>query len=576
MESNKTLAGISRYIKKSPKWYYFIFPVLFIYIINFLLIKSMVNFIFLSIIPFFVFIAMDVITIRLTNKSFNSRRIIYLDFMSFLSASLFLWIFLALNSIIGLNIVYLIGISTSIAVFLRFLILYVYYPGNMHYAIILSPDYSYSILISSLFIFLKTPYLPMFLFTVSFSSAIFLLFSYLFITLTTKKFTRKYSASVPEIINFFLNRSQDNSVGESFFGKIYNKRVKIPVKTVDIKDCEKSKVILIFPYVHPGPFGNLCSSNLPEKLSHELNMDNIMVFHTATTNSNNCGGESDIKNIADAVKQGLKDMHYSGTVSEMKKINVNGYEISMQKFGNYGFSAIIPESEKFDDISLESGLKLIRAMRDSGMDDFALIDAQNDFTKNAPELDNCSQFIPEMKRAFSKLSDAYPARIGYSRISARISGLAAMGIQALAMEINGKYNAIVLTDSNNITHDIMEKSRNELSDIVDNLEIYTTDNHVVNASNLDINPLGLNCNPDDVVNLIKTAVKDAINDISDVKIGMKTVYTTVHMGREDSFKTLMDTVLGAFRIAKYSIGFILIASILIAISSVKYIPFLLR
>jgi Predicted membrane protein len=45
---------------------------------------------------------------------------------------------------------------------------------------------------------------------------------------------------------------------------------------------------------------------LPAKITADMGRDNIMVFHTATTNSNNCSGKNDIKNISDAVKDSIK------------------------------------------------------------------------------------------------------------------------------------------------------------------------------------------------------------------------------------------------------------------------------
>ncbi len=574
MESNKTLAGISRYIKKSPSWYYFAAPVFLIFTIDYIINRNFKSLLFLLILPFFILISLDFLFIKSTNRSFNNKRIVYMDFISLTVESIFFWILYSLNFFINLDIYYIIALSVAFSSFLRFLVLFIYYPKKILISFIISMDYTFSFAILSLFFFVNISlYLP-YLISLIVTSIIFVISAYLYIHISTSSFSRKYSASVPEIVSFFLSKSNDGKIGETFFKNIYNKKTKVPVKTIDIRKDGISKVKLIFPYVHPGPFGKLCSSNLPEKLVNELKTENIMVFHTATTNSNNCGGEQDIKNIANAVKSSIKKMKYTDKMSDFVKFNVNGYDVSLQKFGNSGFSAIIPEEKRFDDISLEEGLKLIKVLKKSGAEDFSLLDAQNGFTRNASELDDCSIFIDPLVKKFKETKSIYDARIGYARLNQKINGLAEMGVQVIVMYTSEKYNALVLTDSNNITSNIMEETKNKLGGEVDHIDIYTTDNHVVNVNNLDINPLGLNCDEHSVSQLIYETVLAAKKNIERVEIGMNTAYADVYMGKNNSFQDLMGTVLHSIKIAKYSIAFILLVSIMLSIYSIRYLPFI--
>ena len=81
-----------------------------------------------------------------------------------------------------------------------------------------------------------------------------------------------------------------------------------------------------------------------------------------------------------------------------------------------------------------------------------------------------------------------------------------MGVQAMVTEIGGKFQAIVLTDSNNVTREIINEAKRRTKHVVSNLEIYTTDNHYVNAINLDNNPLGRDGSVFDVVSLVSSTV----------------------------------------------------------------------
>ena len=149
---------------------------------------------------------------------------------------------------------------------------------------------------------------------------------------------------------------------------MYRSKRNVPVKVIDIKRQDGTrKAIIVFPYIHPGPFGTLGSSDLPARLQSRLNDLNsdLMVFHTTTTNSNNCAGESDIDSISDAVRRSLDHMDYVNTMSKFKKLTVGKLAIGIMKFGDFGIGSIIPEKMSFDDVSLKEGMKLIHSVEKS-------------------------------------------------------------------------------------------------------------------------------------------------------------------------------------------------------------------
>ena len=263
-------------------------------------------------------------------------------------------------------------------------------------------------------------------------------------------------------------------------------------------------------------------------------------------------------------------MKYSDTVSDFVKFNVDGYDVSLQKFGNSGISAVIPFKKQFDDISIDAGLKVVAALKKNGAENFALLDAQNSFTRDAKELDNCDMIINPLIEKFKATGSTYPAIIGYARNYEKIDGLASMGVQVLAIKINDYYNVIVLTDSNNIGREVIKMARSGVDKRVKNMDIYTTDNHVVNVSELDINPLGMHCEPQVVADLINRTVLQAIEDASPATAGTYTENITVTMGEENAFHNLMEIVIASLRKAKYSIAFILLISILVSSFSFRY------
>ena len=100
VQKGKTLAGISRYVRKSPKWYYFVLPVVSIFLIDYIILGNFPALSIISIMPFILLLIIDFGSIRFTNKKFNNNRIMYLDFVSLCLATLFFWIGILLKPII--------------------------------------------------------------------------------------------------------------------------------------------------------------------------------------------------------------------------------------------------------------------------------------------------------------------------------------------------------------------------------------------------------------------------------------------------------------------------------------------
>ena len=109
-----------------------------------------------------------------------------------------------------------------------------------------------------------------------------------------------------------------------------------------------------------------------------------------------------------------------------------------------------------------------------------------------------------------------------------------------------------------------------MSSDVNSLEIYTTDNHYVNASNLDTNPLGRNTDPVIISDLIKRTVAMAKNDITEVRIGMKTAHVKVKMGEENTYERLIDSAFNSLRMAKYTIILTIPSSVAASIAVFRF------
>lgn len=567
MEANhksRTFAELSRFIYRSPRWRNLTIPILAVFIIDFILLRNLLVVGVGIAGSFLLVLLIDWLFVEGTSFVFPFRRIMFLNFLSLLIWSIFFWIlyFFAFTSIENLILISLSSVSL-----VRVIILYGYYSEDSLKTILPSLNYTYAAIIT-FFIVYGNPYtiVPFIL-----SSLVYVTAGAIFVKRSTRKFIEEFGESPTEMIKFFLNyKSVENSekIGQRFFEKIYRHTRKVPVKVMDVESKGgKRKALMVFPYIHPGPFGTIGTSNLPERLQDrlpEVGAD-LMVFHTTTTNSNNCRGDEDIDAIAEGIRKSMENLAYSEDISRFKKITVGKYVVGLQKIGDFGYSSLIPEKAPFDDVSLSEGLKVIEALSKKTVKDLVLIDAQNHSTEGVRELDDCSTFIPALEREFSRMQTRFPARMGYAKVTPKMEGLASMGIQVMVINAGNTYQAIALTDSNNVTTEVIEIAREKTSSMVDGLEIYTTDNHVVNAGSLDMNPLGARCNVEELTDQIAVAVKAAKEDVEDVRIGMASETVKVKMGDEDSFQNMIEVVFSSLRTAKWTILAAIPVSVILSI-----------
>lgn len=567
MEANhksRTFAELSRFVYKSPHWRNLAIPVIAILLIDFFILRNFLLVMLGVAGSFLLVLLFDESFVKAAGFLFPFRRILFMNFLSLIIWSVFFWIIYYTHFA---SVETLIFLSISAISFIRVIIFHGYYSENSVKNIFPALNYTFAAMVTFYAVFnnliINIPFLV--------SSLAYVLAGAIFVKRSTKKFMEEFEESPTEMIKFFLNyKSVENSdrIGQKFFEKIYRHSRKVPVKIMDIVNTSgKRKALLVFPYIHPGPFGRIGSSNLPERLQSRLGDlgADLMVFHTTTTNSNNCRGDPDIDVIADAVKKGVENISYADTISKFKKITVGKYVVGMQKIGDFAYASFIPEKTPFDDVSLSEGLKVIDSLKGSCLSDIALIDAQNHFTEGVRELQDCSTFIPAMRRELSRMQTRFPARIGYARKTGDFEGLAPMGVQALVINAGDSYQAIVLTDSNNVTTEVIEKARDKTTSLVNGLEIYTSDNHVVNGGSLDMNPLGMKCSVEDLTELIAETVKEALGDVEDVRIGMASETVRVKMGDENSFQNLIDLVFSSLKTAKYTVAVALPASVIVSL-----------
>jgi putative membrane protein len=547
-------------------------PLLLFFFLDYLAIKSLTLLVEFFIIPLLLIILTDQVFVAIARFNFPPRRVYFLDFSSFF---IFNTYFLILSVIFtSSSFVILAAMAISSTALIRSMVFYVYYSENI--PLVIFPAMIYSLI--SLLIFSLISFTPRVLVGTILSSLIFSLGGLSFVYYPSRKFRKEFGLSPIKILNFFLNihSEEDKSSGHTFFSNLYGTKREVPVKVISIDNCEgKRKVLLVFPYVHPGPFGEIGTSNLPFKIYSRTSdiSQETMVFHTSTTNSNNCASDADVDKLAEGVRKSLGSLHYSDKISRIRKIKSGKISLSLLRIGDFGIGSRIPERERFDDVSLLEGLKITEQVVAVGAYDFAVVDAQNHFSYRAKALDDCDTHSKAFGREFNRDIPKYDLLVGYSRLTAKSPGLGPMGIQTLVFRVGEKDQAIVLTDSNNIKDDLMALAEDKVLGKVAYIDIFTTDNHYVNQSTLDMNPLGERDDVSMISDLIAESIDIAIKNIEPCRAGMGSSNVTVSMGDEYMFEKLLTNVFKSLKRAKYSI--VAVVALTIATSIIVFnLPFL--
>ncbi len=560
MERN--IADLGRFIMSSPRYRFYPLPMMVLLGLYYVILGDLVPVIAI-IVSFFGGICLDLIATKAAKAVFPLRRTFFLNFVVTLLWSLPFFLFSAVAGLIGISFDFLI-LFVAMTVMIRVITLYPYFSESAWKQLL--PTFNTVIPFGVAYFALmhNSPHLAGFLVSI----ASFAVTGMLFTHFSTSPFVSKFNEKPVRAMNFILNlRSSSSSreMGNKLFESLYSKERDVPVKVIDILNTDgERKVTLVFPYIHPGPFGNFGSSNLPIRLSEKLEFldGKVMVFHTATTNSNNCRGDDDITAVAESVRKAIDSSVTVNRISRYRRFKISGHVVGMLRLDDNALIPFIPEQKHFDDVFLNEAIDFENDLKKNGASEVITVDGQNSFRDHAPTLGELKRFLHGTLREFGRLSPKYVPVLGHSSVTFETPGLGPMGIQALALKTGDKTSVIVLTDSNNVERELIDRVRSSVKEPVDNLEIFTTDNHFVNETNLDMNPLGKRDDKDLVVSKVLETVSSAIRDAEEVRIKLGTSHASVHMGDESLFNSLQETIFKSLRRAKRIIVPLIVAGIL--------------
>jgi putative membrane protein len=418
------------------------------------------------------------------------RRSMLMSFLCLLllgAALLFFWVLgIFVDSGIEIQAVLIFGYSAII--WIRHLILVATSNSKHHYSI--SASLSQPILGFVMMAFFLPPFGTTEISLAIIFLMIFMLSVILFTYLVTKPMRKAFGVNSFSIMRYSLDHITEggdegaNEV-EDFF-KSFSEETDVHVGLVAFRSKEKLKAIMIVPSVHPGPFGLLGGSDLPYRLNKSLRnySNSVLVSHGTAGHGLNPSSSEEQDKIVKVVKELLNEVEYFSNSSKFIRIK-DSMDVCAQVFGNGILLIHTSSPNPTDDVDHSTGRAAREKASQISSKEALLVDAHNCAEKGSGCIyfgsKESNQLIDLTEKAARVTSEnltegikaGYAQKTGYHTEK----GIGKTGIQVLVTQTNSQKTAYILFDGNNMVMGLREAIKSAVSDLVDESEVLTTDNH---------------------------------------------------------------------------------------------------
>ncbi|MGC8645126.1 MAG: DUF2070 family protein [Thermoplasmata archaeon] len=440
----------------------------------------------------------DYVAPRIFKFKFPINRVIFLNAVSLYAAIAFYLIVVAIRFLtpsLGLLL------SVTTIPFLRTMVFLTFTNRRTiltHFISVMFP------LFFSLYIFIFIRGLDVFIAPIILSAVVYSISAHLFVKFSVSNFAREFSTDpikiLSEIVNSVTSDISYNAVLRKFFEDIYTTLAPREVSVLKLRN-EETSVMLVFPYVHPGPLGDLGSSNITGKLQRSYPKENLMVFHTTTTHDDNCAGDSEVEKISKVLSQNGNEFDYCYEP-------YFGNYLTFLPLGEGGIFFLSPDNPRFDDVKISEGRKIIKRARSLGLRWAITVDQHNNNMDVPEELKDVSYLMKEADEAVKSRKSRRVLRAAFSKVFPNLRDIGPGGITFLALDMGSKKVALILFDGNNMQFELRKRIEESLHGF-DKVLICTTDNHVVNVNGLNVNPVGASSSHEEIIELVTKLAESA-------------------------------------------------------------------
>jgi len=371
-----------------------------------------------------------------------------------------------------------------------------------------------------------------------------------FLRIIDRPWRRSLGVSALDFLEGFLGHIAEGSNELETFFEDLGEEALVPVTVLAFRrpdGTEKARFVL--PMIHPGPMGEIGGGNLPKRVASQA--DGLAFPPHATAGHDfNLVTEREIDTIIDAADRAYERIEYHDRASKSVRVQEGEAKVLGQAFGDDLLLVTTFAPNFADDVEYAVGLSAAAEARSGGFDDVLLVDAHN--CNDGLTGGDLGHVVPGSTRSFDMMQAAGVAAAGLDdaeRTPLAVGtawtetdwtpedGIGPLGVRVVVLDAGGQSTAYVLVDGNNMDPGIRERIVETVGDRVDELEVMTTDTHIVNTVESE-NQVGGGIDVDRIAGLIDDLVGRALDDREPVEAGMASERATVTVFGNDRTETL--------------------------------------
>ena len=315
----------------------------------------------------------------------------------------------------------------------------------------------------------------------------------------------------------------------------------IPMEAIVFRDTqEPSKLIAcgVISYVHPGPFRDVGSSELPSVIMEHVKEKYSVpafVMHGTCTHQQNLTTKEDIPKVLYEIDRLIENTAVYSTISGPHWTEGEKFKVWTLFAGENVLTITTSAPEFTDDVALEVGYDAANMVKQRlpTIKRVAIVDAHNCINDHAVSVvqgdPEAGEYVGAISGAvFSSLNESrYVVKMGmyqvYPKDISPKEGMGPGGITAISLTNGDRQFALISVDGNNMEPGFREKTISALkTQGYEDAEVVTSDTHVVNAISLSSKgypPVGRN-KPDETMEHILIASVKAREKMQTVQVGL--------------------------------------------------------
>ena len=344
---------------------------------------------------------------------------------------------------------------------------------------------------------------------------------------------------------------------------------EVPVEIILFKDDKGPVACGVIQYIHPGPFRDIGSSDLPSVIIEHINQKHgipAFVMHGSCTHQQNLTTKDDYPIVLAEIDRLINETEVHELISGPHWSDGGKFKVWSLFVGSDVLTISTSAPDFTDDVSLDVGYDAAKMIRDRlpQIRGVAVVDAHNCINDSAVSVNpgdpEAGEFVGTVSEAvFSTINnEKTKLAFGINQVCpndiSRSEGIGPGGIIAVVLNLGEKEMVLVSIDGNNMEPGFREQAQSLLkAEGFDNSELITTDTHVVNALSLSSRgypPVGRNKANETLEHIVAASVK-ARENVQHVRVGLGFGKArNLRTYGEKGFDTLTQDVAEAAGIAK--------------------------